>query len=81
MAIGLVSFSPSGWLPAIIRLTSSRSNQRQSSSSVSSRVIVSEIASQWQPIISEAGKGQGWLAKYRTRPTTIPDSSRVSRRA
>src|SRR5256885_7876041 len=45
--------------PSSAAATSSRVNQRASSSSAVSMVSASPIASVWQPIISDDGKGQG----------------------
>ena len=47
--------------PGSISRTSSRSNQRQSSSSAASRSTSVDSASAWQPIISDEGNGQAWL--------------------
>ena len=50
---------PSGCRRSSISATSSRSNQRASSSSVRSTTISFESASAWQPIISDVGKRPG----------------------
>ena len=62
-AVGGGTVRPSGWWPAIICVTSERVNQRASSSSSGSVRTSSVSPSATQPIISEAGKGQGWLAR------------------
>jgi len=38
------------------------------------------VAQAWNPSMIEAGNGQGWLPRYSTRSTTMPDSSSTSRR-
>ena len=62
MANGLGADRPSAWVPASIAATSSRLNQRASSSSVASTVISVLDALAKQPIISDDGNGQGWEA-------------------
>ncbi len=54
---------PSGWQRNSMVATSSRSNQRASSSSARSMTMSRESASAWQPIISEVGNGHGCEAK------------------
>ena len=40
----------------------------------------SDVARPMNPSIRLAGSGQGWLPKYSTSPTTMPVSSKTSRR-
>ena len=62
------SFAGGGWngafeSPERAATTSSRVNQRASSSSLVSTISESSGASAQAPIISELGKGQGWLVR------------------
>ncbi len=59
MAMGGGERMPSGWVPASMADTASRSNQRASSISVGSVTISPSSASATQPSISEEGNGQG----------------------
>src|SRR5207248_10341864 len=63
MAMGGGVVRPAGCMRSSMLATSSRSNQRASSSSDRSMMISRESASAWNPIISELGKGHGCEAK------------------
>ena len=58
---------------------SSRVNHLASAISPGCGVISLVVARAAQPIISEAGKGQGWSATYSTSATCTPVSSATSR--
>src|SRR5919199_737928 len=59
---------------------SSRVHQRACASSTPSTSTAVPTACPRNPSISDDGKGQGWLPRYSTSPTTTPASSATSRR-